>query len=156
MPPLPRSTFGFSACECAFHGRHSICSSVVLRSKQLSCFRLLCWQALKKLGQQKHDEVKEEQCSEHDSPLRYVCRTCNTCICADCAMFSPTVRGFVFGSQVTMFCCSCVVQMQHTGHKFEKLQAVYSQQAEVLQKELGFVLFWLELPLEVLLPHRVA
>lgn len=54
-----------------------------------------------------------EKCSQHECPLNYYCLTCTSAICSDCAMFA----------------------VEHKGHEFKHLSAVYSQHIEQIEFE---------------------
>ena len=58
-------------------------------------------------------EVNEENCEEHNTELKYFCKTCNTPICSDWAMFGT----------------------KHKDHKFEKLMDVYLLHLSKIKRE---------------------
>jgi len=53
----------------------------------------LLFKAIEQLHMKRGDE--EETCNLHHAKLSYYCKTCETPICADCAMFGTDVRIFL-------------------------------------------------------------
>jgi len=67
--------------------------------------------AIDQIQTKKADE--EEVCSQHHAKLSYYCKTCETPICADCAMFGA----------------------EHKNHEFEHITKIYDSHVELIRSE---------------------
>ncbi|KRX06278.1 hypothetical protein PPERSA_06249 [Pseudocohnilembus persalinus] len=59
-------------------------------------------------------QKNDDKCKEHDNKMKYFCKSCQTPICSDCAMFGQT----------------------HKGHEFDHLSKVYDAQMIIVNKEM--------------------